>query len=98
MIGKLQYVVQNISNIPLVVGIFAIFFAIPKENHMMKVKRILRYLKGTKDCGLYYKKNEKIELNVFIDSDWVGNVDDRKSTSGGYLFLGKRLVSWTSKK
>ena len=35
---------------------------------------------------------------MFTDADWAGNVDDRKSTSGGAFFLGKRLVSWTSKK
>ena len=35
---------------------------------------------------------------MFIDVDWVENIDDRKSTSGGAFFLGKRLVSWTSKK
>ena len=39
-----------------------------------------------------------LDLKVFIDVDWVGIIDDRKSTSGGALFLGKRLVSWTSKK
>ena len=37
-------------------------------------------------------------MKVFIDVDWIGNVDDRKSTSGGFFFLGKTLVSWTSKK
>ena len=58
----------------------------------------MRYLKGTDNFGLYYKKNEKFELNAYTDADWGGNIDDRKSTSGGALFLGKRLVTWTSKK
>ena len=58
----------------------------------------MRYLKGTDNFGLYYKKNEKFELNAYIYADWGGNIDDRKSTSGGALFLGKRLVTWTSKK
>ena len=64
----------------------------------MAVKRILRYLKGTEDYGLWYKLGENIDLKVFTNVDWVGNIDDRKSTSGGAFFLGKRLVSWTSKK
>ena len=59
----------------------------------MAVKRIMRYLKGTKDFGLYYKKNENFELRAYTDAR-----DDRKSTSGGALFLGRRLVTWTSKK
>ena len=39
-----------------------------------------------------------MDLEVFIDANWVGSIDDRKSTSGGPFFLGKRLVYWTSKK
>ena len=44
------------------------------------------------------RKNKKIELRAYTDVDWVGNIDDRKSTSGGDFFLGKRLITWTSKK
>lgn len=98
MIGKLQYVVHSRPDIALSVGIVARFSANPKENHLMAVKRIMRYLKGTYDFGLYYKRNEKFELRAYTDADWGGNIDDRKSTSGGALFLGKRLVTWTSKK
>ena len=64
----------------------------------MAVKRILRYLKETKDYGLWYKLGGNLNLKVFTNANWVGNIDDRKSTSGGAFFLGKRLVSWTSKK
>ena len=45
---------------------------------MMIVKRILRYLKGTKDYGLHYKRSERFDLKVFTGSDWAGNIDDRK--------------------
>ena len=48
--------------------------------------------------GIYYKKNEKIELRGYIDADQVENIDDKKSTSGESFFLGKRLVTWTSKE
>ena len=64
----------------------------------MVVKRIMRYLKGTEEYGLYYKKNDNFELKAYTNVDWAGNIDDRKSTSGGSFFLGKRLVTWTSKK
>ena len=64
----------------------------------MAMKRIMRYLKGTEDYGLYYKKNEKFELRAYTDVDWASNIDDRKSTYGEAFFLGKRLVAWTSKK
>ena len=98
VIGKLQYVVHTRLDITLAVGMVARFLAIPRENHMMEIKRIMRYLKGTEDYGLWYKIGGNFDLKVFTDADWVGSVDDRKSTSGGAVFLGKRLVSWTSKK
>ena len=52
----------------------------------MAVKSIMRYLKGIYDFGLYYKRTEKFELKAYTDADWGGNIDDRKSTSGGALF------------
>ena len=64
----------------------------------MAVKRIMRYLKGTYGFGLYYKRTKKFELNANIDADWGGHIDDKKSTTGGALFLGRRLVTWNSKK
>ena len=64
----------------------------------MVIKRISRYLKGTIDYGLFYKKGGIFEFKIFTNVDWVRCVDDRKRTSGGAFFLGKRLVSWTTKK
>ena len=55
-------------------------------------------MKRIEEFGLYYKKNEKLGLRAYTDANWTGNIDDRKSTSGGEFFLGKRLVTWTSKK
>ena len=98
MIGKLYYVVHTWPDIALAVGMVARFSTNPRENHMMEIKRIMRYLKGTQDYGLWYKLGVNLDLKVFIDAIWVGSVDDRKSTSGGTFFLGKRLVSWTRKK
>ena len=98
MIGKLQYVVHTRPDIALAVGMVARFLENPKENHMMEIKRIMRYLKGIEDYGLWYKKGGNLDLKAFTDVDWAGSVDDRKSTSVGAFFLGKRLVSWTSKK
>ena len=84
----MQYVVHSRPNIALVVGIVARLSANPKENHLMAIKRIMRYLKGTKEYVLYYKKNEKFELRAYTNVDWARNIDDRKRTSGG-AFFGK---------
>ena len=97
MIGKLQYIVDSRLDISLSVGIVVIFSTNPRENHLMAVKRKMRYLKGTYDFGLYYKRTENFDLKAYTAANWGGNIDDRKRTSGGALFLGKRLVTWTSK-
>ncbi|KAJ9544769.1 hypothetical protein OSB04_024476 [Centaurea solstitialis] len=68
------------------------------ESHMMAVKRILRYLKGTPNHGLWYPKESGFELVAFSDADHGGCQLDRKSTSGHVQFLGDKLVSWGSKK
>ncbi|GKC62894.1 hypothetical protein Tco_1095492 [Tanacetum coccineum] len=49
--------------------------------------------------GLWYSKDTGFELTAFSDSDHVGCLDSRKSTSGGIQFLGgDKLVSWSLKK
>ena len=55
MIGKFQYVVHIRADIALVVSMVTRFSVNPKENHMMEIKRNMRYLKGTKNYGLWYK-------------------------------------------
>ena len=52
MIGKIQYVVYTRLDVALIVGMVARFATNLKEDHMMSIKRIMRYLKGTKDYGL----------------------------------------------
>ena len=69
MIGKLKYVVHMRPNITLVVGMMARFSTNPKENHMIAIKRIMGYLKGIEDYGLWYKKGGKNSLKAFIDVD-----------------------------
>jgi hypothetical protein len=62
------------------------------------VKRIFRYLKGTKEFGLWYPKGKDLSLIAYTDADWAGCIDDRRSTSGATFYLGECLVSWLSKK
>jgi hypothetical protein len=64
----------------------------------MAVKRILRYLVHTPNLGLWYPKGSTFDLLGYSDSDYAGCKIDRKSTSGTCQFLGRSLVSWSSKK
>ncbi|XP_019433046.1 PREDICTED: uncharacterized protein LOC109339945 [Lupinus angustifolius] len=61
-------------------------------------KRILRYLQGTKEFGIWYKTNTNSKLHGYTDSDWAGSMDDMKSTSGYAFSLGSEVFSWASKK
>ena len=65
---------------------------------MLDVKRIYKFIKGTQDFGLWYKKDADFTLKLYKDYDWDLNVDDRKSTSGEASFLGEILITWLIKK
>ena len=65
---------------------------------MNAVKRIIKYVGGTCDYGLFYSKESNLSLVSFSDSDWAGNAGDRKSTTGGCFYVGANLIAWMSKK
>jgi hypothetical protein len=65
---------------------------------LQAVKRIFRYLKETMTYGLWYPRNQNLQLTAYSYADWANCVDERKSTSGGAFFLVDSLVSWLSKK
>src|SRR5664279_4811254 len=98
MIGSLLYLCASRPDIVLSVGVCARYQAALKESHMMAVTRIFRYLVHTSKFGLWYPKGSSFSLCGYTDSDWAGDQDDRKSTSGACQFLGRSLVSWSSKK
>ena len=65
---------------------------------MTAVKRIIRYINGTFDYGIWYSKDSNECLAGYSDADWAECIDDRKSTSSGCFYLGNNLVLWMSKK
>ncbi|GJS24702.1 retrovirus-related pol polyprotein from transposon TNT 1-94 [Tanacetum coccineum] len=69
----------------------------PKESHLIAVKRIFRYLKGTPNHGLWYPKCSGFDLKGYSDSDCAGCNMDRKSTSCACQLLGGKLVCWSAK-
>ena len=68
------------------------------KSHLDVVYWILKYLKGTLGRGLMFKKNEGRNVEVYVDADWAGSVNDRRSTSGYCSYVGGNLVTWRSKK
>ncbi|KAK8930958.1 hypothetical protein KSP39_PZI016350 [Platanthera zijinensis] len=98
IIGSLLYLTASRPDIMFSTCVCARYQVNTKESHYVAAKRILRYLKGTPNLGLWYPRNNDVELIGFSDADFAGSRDDRKSTSGTCQFLGRRLISWNSKK
>ena len=83
------------------ISVLSKFNATPEPCHLAAAKRILRYLKETKESALMYIKGSSKALSPlhgYTDSDWAGDVNDRKST-GGYVFLLQNgAISWKARK
>ncbi|KAL0341478.1 UNVERIFIED_CONTAM: Retrovirus-related Pol polyprotein from transposon RE2 [Sesamum calycinum] len=87
---KTRYYVRYMSAIKV--------YAESEPSTLCSSKKILRYLRGTKDFGIWYKSTNDAKLVGYTDSDWAGSVDDMKSTSGYTFSLGSGIFSWASKK
>nr|GEZ49702.1 hypothetical protein [Tanacetum cinerariifolium] len=98
MIGSLMYLTTSRPDIMFSVCAYARHQVTLKECHLHTVKRIFRYLKGHPKLGLWYPKESPFGLVAYSDSDYGGATQDRKSTTKGYQFFGRRLISWQCKK
>lgn len=98
LVGSLMYLTTTRPDLMYGVSLISRFMACPKESYWRVGKKILRYLRGTTDVGIFYKKNSNRGLKVYTDSDYAGDLNDRKSTSGFVFLLGSAAVSWSSKK
>jgi hypothetical protein len=97
-IGSLLYLCASRPDIMLSVCMCVRFQSDSKECHLVVVKRILRYLVSTPCFEIWYPKGSTFDLIGYSDSDYARCKVDRKSTSGTFQFLGRSLVSWSSKK
>jgi hypothetical protein len=99
LVGSLRYVAHTRPDLSFSVGYVSRFMQRPTTEHQQAVKRIIRYVAGTLDHGLYYPRCPGATHFVgYSDSDHAGDIDTSKSTSGILFFLGKCLVSWQSVK
>ena len=73
------------------VGQVSRFQAAPKESHIIAIKIILRYLKGTIEYGLWYPKGKNLIIHAFTDADWVGSIDYHESTHEALEYLHQKL-------
>jgi hypothetical protein len=98
MVGSLNYLTTTRPDIAYFVSVLSQFMVKPLESHWNATKAVLKYLKVTLDYGIKYIDASDVELTGYSDSYWVGNPDDRRSTTGYVFGIGSRVVSWRSKK
>ena len=69
----------------------------PKDTHFQAAKKIVQYLKGTLDFGLFFPSNNHDDFHTYVDADWGRDIDSRKSTSGILHKMGGACIAWSSK-
>lgn len=97
-LGSLQYLTLTRPDISFAVNRLSQFMKAPTTDHWLALKRLLRYLNGTKDQGLNIHRDSPSTLHAFADVDWAGNKDDYTSTMDHVIFLGHNPLTWCSKK
>ncbi|RVW18941.1 Retrovirus-related Pol polyprotein from transposon RE1 [Vitis vinifera] len=99
LVGRLMYLTHTRPDLAYALSVVSQYMHNPGEQHMNAVMRILRYLKNAPGKGILFAKNvDHQSIEVYTDADWAGAVDDRRSTSGYFTFVGGNLVTWKSKK
>jgi hypothetical protein len=99
IVGALRYLLHTRSELTFIVGYLSHFMEEPRGDHLAAVKRVLRYVAGTRDLGLFYTKQEgPPKLTGFSDIDLGGDIDTRRSTSDIVFFLDGNPISWQSSK
>jgi hypothetical protein len=99
LVGSLRYL--TCTRRPYIlygVRLVSRYMELPTITHFKVAKRILRYIKGTIDFGLLYPSSNEFKFVGYSDSDWGGDVDDIKSTTGFVFYLGSLAFTWSSKK
>ncbi|KAK2974858.1 hypothetical protein RJ640_001909 [Escallonia rubra] len=95
LVGSLRYLTCTRPDILFGVGLISRYMEAPTVTHMKAAKRILRYLKGTIEFGLFYSPSNNFKLSAYCDSDFAGDLEDRKSTTGFVFYMGDTAFTWS---
>jgi histone deacetylase 1/2 len=87
IVGALQYLTLTRSDLAFSVNKVCQFIHAPTTTYWTAVKRMLRYIQGTHNIGITFQKSSSTLLSAYSDADWVGDLDDRRSTGGLLYFL-----------
>ncbi|KAG6475254.1 hypothetical protein ZIOFF_064472 [Zingiber officinale] len=98
LVGSLIYLTITRPDIAFSVGIVSRYMQEPWKPHFEEAKNILKYVNSTLNLGLFYKKGVEFSLQGFVDTDFSGDLDDQRSTSGFVFMCATTSISWCSKK
>lgn len=99
IVGSLMYAVLSTrTDIAHAIQQLSQYSSNPGPVHLTAAKHVLRYLKGTPDFGLTYRRTDTLEPFGYSDADWVNDLDDRKSISGQVFYLAGVPITWASRK
>ncbi|GAA0168387.1 transmembrane signal receptor [Lithospermum erythrorhizon] len=100
IVGSLMYLTATRPDLIFVTSLISRYMDKPTEMHMQVAKIALRYVKGTTQLGIHYQRTTEMkgELMSYTDSDYAGDMDDRRSTSGYVFIFSSGAVAWSSKK
>lgn len=98
LVGSLMYLTVTRPDMMFVVSLLSRYMGSPTELHVRAAKIVFRYLRGTYGLGIFYKKGGKNELIAHTDSDYAGDLEVRKTTSGHIFIMSSGVVSWSSRK
>jgi hypothetical protein len=97
---RFRYLLKTCPDLVFAVGYVSHFLEEPREVQLATVKKILHYVVGTCNWGLWFnrKKENQALLTGFSDADFAGDADARKSTTWVIFFLVNNLITWQSTK
>ncbi|GKA82599.1 zinc finger, CCHC-type containing protein [Tanacetum coccineum] len=98
LIGSLRYLLHTRPDLSYAVGLLSRFMQDPKEIHLKAVKQVIRYIKGTKEHGIIYKKEGGCKTTGYSDSSYGINTDQGKGTIGIVFYFGESPITWCTQK
>jgi hypothetical protein len=97
-VGSLMYLMTSTRpDIAAPVGFLSRYLSCPGRLHWEAAKRVLKYVNTTRTFGITYRREPDVNYHVYCDSDWAGDLDGRRSTSGWVAMLGGGAVAWQSR-
>jgi hypothetical protein len=82
IVGSLMYLTATRPDLMFIVSLISRYMESPAESHLLAAKRVLKYIKGMTNFRIFYKKGGNAEFFGYMDNDYAGDQEDRRSTSG----------------